>query len=246
MADKGKGSFGAQVAAVVLILAICVLCFPMPGGGLLITRLSGTDYVPEGETPRAAPIVSFPPVAMPPPVETPKSPPRFSLTLDILPQAGAPEVMGDPLDPLWRPAAPAHPDWVEVSYQEKTVWIDTRSGMIWGPRLDVDITGMEKEDLDLARSFCEKETPVGAWAFPTAAEFDIAKVNGILKNDTGAKHKWLTWQEVSGLVIPSVRGYVPASRREKYSLRCIARTPTAPENGYLATDNETTLKAMAE
>lgn len=246
MAEQGKGPFEAQVAAFVLILIVCVLCFPMPGGGLLITRLTGTEYVPETlpldatavAVPVAAEIVDAPVVAAPPP--------RFSLTLDILPQTSATAVTGDPLDPLWRPSAPTYPDWVEVSYQGKSVWIDTKSGMIWGPRLDIELSGMEKADLDLARSFCEKETPVGAWAVPTAAEFDIAKVNGILKSDSGAKHKWLTWQEVSGLVIPSVRGYVPASLGESYSLRCIARTPNAPENGYLVTDNETTLKAMSE
>jgi len=225
---------------VVLILVICVLCFPMPGGGLLITRLSGTEYVPERAPAEAMPVEAMPveapviAVAPSPPPVVVEAAPRFTQGLDLFPEYD---------DPL---AAP-QPPWVEVARDGKTIWIDNASKMAWGPRLDVELSGMSQEDLDLARSFCEKEKPVGAWALPTAAEFDIAKVNGILKADSGAKHKWITWQQVPpALVIPSGRGYMPASPNEGFSVRCIARTLGAPENGYLQTDNETTLKAMSE
>jgi hypothetical protein len=117
--------------------------------------------------------------------------------------------------------------------------------MAWGPKLDLQLSGMTNYDLELAKSACQKETPLGSWSLPTAAEFDMAKVNGILRDTTGARHRWLTWQEVSpGIVIPSVRGYAPASAGEGYSVRCIGRTLGAPMDGYLTTDNETTLKAM--
>ncbi|MEZ0261598.1 MAG: hypothetical protein ACAH80_11355 [Alphaproteobacteria bacterium] len=249
MADKGKGSFGAQVAAVVLILMICVLCFPVPGGGLLITRLTGTDYVPEpapvatrvADAPVEAPVIA----ASPPAVETAQSESsRFRQALDIYPSHEALTIPADPLDPL---SSPSRRDWVEVSFEGRKVWVDAGSAMAWGPKLDVELSGMGQEDLDLAKSLCEKETPVGAWALPTAQEFDLSKVNGILKVDSGAKHKWLTWQKMPpDFVIPSARGYVPSSAGENFSVRCIARTPQAPPDGYMVTDNEISLKAMAE
>jgi hypothetical protein len=248
MADNIKAPFWAQVTAVVLIVVVGLLCLPTEDG-LLITRLTGTtpqrDRVPPS-SPSVVPVTAVPVEAVAPastyapvpaPVATPSPssfPSRFSQALDLFPQYD---------DPL----APPQPAWVEAQKDGRTIWVDTASLMAWGPRLDAELTGMTKDDLDLARSFCDKEKPEGAWALPTAAEFDIAKVNGMLTFDKGARHKWLTWQEVPpALVIPSVRGYVPASAGENYSVRCIARTQHAPDNGYLQAGNEITLKALAE
>lgn len=254
MSDKGKGPFGAQVTAVVLILLICVLCFPMPGGGLLITRLTGTDYVPENKPAEAVPVVAapvdVPVVAVPPPpsetpaVTPPDTSPRFAQALDIYPDQEALIIPEDKSDPL---STPSKRDWWETKVEGKKVWVSVGSAMAWGPRLDVELSDMTKDYLALARSLCEKEKPVGAWALPTATEFDFAKVGGILKIDSDAKHKWLTWIRIPYTEdIPAVRGYGQAASGEKYSVRCIARTPLAPKDGYVMTDNAIALQAMSE
>jgi hypothetical protein len=249
MAGKGKGQSVAQAVAAVLIVAICALTIPMPGGGLLISRLSGTEFVPERLPLDAMPVeampVDVPVAAVPPPaVKTPEVSWRFKRALDVFPSREELIIPADPLDPLGKEE---RRDWVEVTVEKKKVWVDTMNGLVWGPRLNVELSGMTRENLDRARSLCEKQKPVGSWVLPTATEFDHAKVNGILKVDSDAQHKWLTWIRIPYVEdIPAARGYGPAAAGEKYAVRCIARTPLAELNGYVMTDNAAGLRALAE
>lgn len=232
MSGGVKAPFWAQVAAVVLVVAVGLLCLPMGEDGLLINKLTGTK--PEASTvpvARAPAIVTATPVALAQPVEimtsqTASAGARFSQAVVIMAKEGE--------------------NWTEGTIGNLPVWLDAQSGMVWGPRLMMPVAGMSADDVKLAKKSCAAEKPEGAWALPTAAEFDIAKVNGILKADSGAKHRWITWQQDSGIELPSVRGYTPAGQDRTFYIRCIARTPSAPENGYMEAGNEITLKALAE
>ncbi len=225
-----KASFKAQVAAVCGILAVGALCFPMPDGGLLVNRLFGkpAQEVTVSET-RIAPLIPYHAPQITPAPATPSITLRFHVV---------PEVVID--------QSLSTENWTAGTVEGKTVWQDNQSGMIWGPRLGLSLSSFTNDDLKKAKEACAAETPADVWALPTAAEFDIAKVNGILKMDSDARHRWIGYQEFSGMELPSGRGYVAVSAEKDFSVRCVARSAKAPENGYAEAGNEVTLKAMAE
>lgn len=235
-----KAPFWLQVAVVCLILVIGALCLPVPEGGLLVHRLSGlkprepdvrtvmpleTDYVP--------PSTPFDPSLTPAP-RTPEDDAlvRFSQTLDFEEDASR-----------------STDAWSAGTAGGREAWRDNKSGMIWGPRLDLTLSSFSEENMNHAIDACAQEYPEGAWLLPSGAEFDIAKVNGILKADKDARHRWITFITIPPdihHVMPAGRGYVPVSKEKHFSVRCIARGENAPANGYLTTDTETTIKALAE
>lgn len=141
-------------------------------------------------------------------------------------------------------AAQGVENWTAGTLEGKPVWLDNQSGMVWGPKLAMNVAGFTNTDLDQAKAACAAETPPDTWALPTAAEFDIAKVNGLLKADSDARHAWISYQTVSGLEIPSGRIYNGNQPERRYAVRCVARTDKAPVDGYPETTNEITLQAM--
>lgn len=231
-----KSPFWLQVTVVCLILVIGLLCLPMPEGGLLFQRFTGmkprSDDAPVMRVRTAPQSETPPPRAVMPQPETPEgASDRFSQSLDF--------------DEDKSRSTDA---WSAGTAGGKQAWRDNKSGMIWGPKLDLAFSSFSEEDMKRAIDACAKQTPEGAWALPSGAEFDIARVNGILKTDKGAGRRWISFIVIPGMeqAMPAARGYAPVSKERHFSVRCIARGKTAPANGYLTTDNETALKALAE
>jgi hypothetical protein len=231
-----KSSFGLQVAVVCLILVIGALCFPMPDGRLLVQTLAGVTAedkftpAPRGTVPdKSSPLVAMPAFVAPPPPRPPApiASKRFRAPL-----------------PFVEEATRSTDAWSHGTVEGKNALRDNRSWMIWGPKLALSLPGFTAEDLKKAQEACRAEAPAGAWSLPTAAEFDLAKVNGILNADTDAKHRWIAQMVLPpDLLLPAGRGY---AREEDFSVRCIGRSADAPAEGYPEVSNEITLKAMAE
>ena len=226
-----KDRFALQVAVVVILLVAGVLCIPVPEGGILLNRLTGH---PPAREETAAIRATPEPVATydvkdrtPPPPHTSSA--RFKDALSFSESDAAPGQA-----------------WTKGTVNGKTAWRDNKNGMIWGPKLDVALTSFSNADLEKAKDACAAEEPRGSWAVPTAAEFDLAKVNGILNADADARHRWLAAMELPNMTMPAVRGYVPVAQEKQISVRCIGRSAAAPIDGYKQADNETTLKAMSQ
>lgn len=225
-----KDRFALQVAVVVILLVAGLLCIPVPEGGTLLNRLTGHPPAREETaairaTPEPVPTYDIRNTTPPPP-HTPSA--RFKDALPFRPGAAAP---GDA--------------WTRGTVNGKTAWRDNKNGMIWGPKLKVTLASFTNADLEKAQDACAAEEPKGSWAVPTAAEFDLAKVNGILDAGADTGHRWLAAMELPSMTMGAVRGYVPLGQEIKISLRCIGRSSEAPIDGYKQTDMETTLKAMS-
>lgn len=228
-----KAPFWLQAAAVGLLLLIGALCLPLPEGGIVLDRILGQPPAGSFTTLKPRPAVTQSPLpspAPPPPALAATGPAdRFAATLDFAEDESR-----------------STDAWSAGLAAGKPAWRDNRSGMIWGPRLDLAPLPYDNEGLQKAMDACAAEEPKGSWALPSAAEFDIAKVNGLLKMDKDAQHRWLAFTVIAGAQMPAGRGYVPVSEEKHFSARCIARSGKAPLGGYLAADSETTLKAMGE
>lgn len=233
-----KSSFGLQVGVVCLIVLVGALCFPLPDGRLLIERLAG--IAPDTHTPvsrgtvpdKTAPLVSMPAFVAPPPPRPPAPvvSKRFAAPL-----------------PFVEDGSRSTDAWSYGTVEGREAVRDNRSWMIWGPRLDLRLASFDGDGLKTASDTCAKEPPAGSWSLPTAAEFDLAKVNGILQADKNARHRWIAVMVMPpDIRLPAGRGYVPAAEEKEFSVRCIGRSADAPAEGYPEVDNEITLKAMAE
>lgn len=232
-----KAPFWLQVTVVCLILVIGLLCLPVPEGGLMFQRLTGMKPG-SGD----APVSRVRTVAQ---SETPPPTPA------VMPQPEAPEGASDRFSQSLafdEDESRSTDAWSAGTAGGKQAWRDNKSGMIWGPKLAMTLASFSETDMQRAMDACAEEYPEGAWALPSGAEFDIAKVGGILKADKDARHRWISFIVIPGMkqMLPAGRGYISVAKEKEFSVRCIARGKNAPANGYLATDNETTIKALAE
>lgn len=228
-----KQPFALQVAVVALLLLAGIACIPLPEGGMLFHRLTGC--VPES---RSMPVLSAPPAVETMPAAIVPAPP--------LPPASVSSARFVAELPFKGEADTSGSGWTPGTVDGKAAWRDNASGMIWGPRLDVSLQEFSETSLKTARERCASEYPQGSWALPTAAEFDIAKVNGLLKADDNARHRWITYMDLNGLTLPAGRGYIAVSVEKDFSVRCVGRSASAPAEGYGQTTAEITMKAMAE
>lgn len=227
-----KEPFALQVAVVVLLLLAGIVCIPLPGGGMLFHRLTGrATESPSTPVPSVPTTIAAVPIAV-----VPVSPPPAHVSSTRFQEELA----------FTEDTASSTEAWTRGMVGGRTSWRDNKSGMIWGPRLDMTLTDFSDTALKAAQERCRTEEPQGSWALPTAAEFDIAKVNGLLKTDDGARHRWISYIDVNGLILPAGRGYIPVAEEKEFSVRCVGRSPAAPAEGYSQTTNEITLKAMAE
>lgn len=239
-----KAPFWLQVAVVCLILVIGTLCLPVPEGGLLVQRFTGQkptgDYMPVSRVRTAQDAEA------PTPTTVADADARAPAYVTII-HTEELDRFASPLEFIIDESRSTDA-WSAGTAGGKEAWRDNKSGMIWGPKLGLTLSSFSEEDMNRAIDACAKEHPEGAWLLPSGAEFDIAKVNGILKVDKDARHRWITFIVIPGMdhVMPAGRGYVPVSKEKHFSVRCIARGENAPANGYLAADNEITLKALAE
>lgn len=228
-----KEPFALQVAIVLLLLVAGVLCIPLPDGGLLFHHLTGHAPEPDNVvTARATPV--------PPPV--------YNVTQSTAPPPHTSSARFRDELPFTEAAGGTTDGWTKGAVNGKPAWRDDKSGMIWGSRLDMSLSSFSSADLNKAKRACAAEAPRGSWSVPTAAEFDLAKVNGILEVevDADAKHRWLSTMDMPNLTLPALRGYVAVSGEKTISVRCIGRSPSAPVNGYKQVGNDITLKAYAQ
>ena len=123
--------------------------------------------------------------------------------------------------------------WVRVRAEAGEAWLDARSGLIFSPSEPWSAqTGWP--DLDAAALACSDRAPRGYWNLPDAAEmllFEQAGGERVSPSRREGRIAW-AWEGDLGMNVPQVAiGAAPG-----FALRCVARSRSAPENGYQPDD----------
>ena len=123
--------------------------------------------------------------------------------------------------------------WVRVRAEAGEAWLETRSGLIFGPsEAWSDQAGWP--DVDAASRACAERLPRGYWSLPDAAEmllFDQAEGERVAPSRREGRIA-VAWDADTAMNLPQI-ALGPASG---FALRCVARSDTAPENGYQPDD----------
>lgn len=113
------------------------------------------------------------------------------------------------------------------------LWLDESSGLLWRGPLAWD-TATAVHDLGSAEAFCAALEPEGHWALPTEGELlTLWRAHGHARMPGDGR------SSLSVLVAPGMRAVLAArfaGNAPGYSLRCVARTETAPARGYVSED----------
>lgn len=137
----------------------------------------------------------------------------------------------------------AHP-WSEVvdDYGNRG-WLDAASGLIWS-----NWTLLESDaampPLPLAKAHCARKDPIGYWALASNAEEALMWQAGGHQYLEKATTNTMSYSLDSsfGLELPSYRLHSPSSNQEPrtekrvFSVRCVARSADAPQDGYSQRD----------
>lgn len=132
--------------------------------------------------------------------------------------------------------------WVHVVYgQNQFAWLDTQSGQIWSDWLLLSPTE-SLPPLSTAKLRCSEHAPAGYWALPTEAEHVVMKRSGgynILPQPLTASMSYIV-DTALNMELPTYRvkagSNISNTASRRFSVRCIARSPDAPEQGYFKQD----------
>lgn len=113
------------------------------------------------------------------------------------------------------------PLWAYGKVGKFPVFRDAKTGLIWGPRLKFTTNTLDAPNVVAGMKACAELDPAGGWALPTAAEFEAARANGLLKIDRDGKHPWLTYLTGRKYIVSAARLWLPSDKKEPFAVRCV-------------------------
>lgn len=134
--------------------------------------------------------------------------------------------------------------WSEIVESNGTIaWLDSTTGLIWSKWTALPASA-SRPSLSLAKAHCADREPQGYWALATAAENALMWHAGGHKLMPRSPTSWMsfTTQADFGFELPSYHlrssssNQQPRNAQETFSVRCVARSETAPEWGYTQED----------
>lgn len=133
--------------------------------------------------------------------------------------------------------------WRTGSVMGSPAWLESNSGMIWGGRQDMQLTGWSQADLQTAMRGCRAVEPRGFWSLPTNAEFALGikyQMQTVIDDIEG---RWIAQSHIfeGAKPFPSLVGFAgnndnASQRKLSVSVRCIGRSAAAPTRGYFRRD----------
>ena len=130
--------------------------------------------------------------------------------------------------------------WQRLSLENGSdAWLDQNSGMIWSPWIQLPRSA-NRPTLDGAKARCAQYDPPGYWALATTAEAALMWYSGGEQHLPVATTSWLEYftQPEFDLELPSYHlqssssNENPDRSEEVFSVRCVARSEAAPDQGY--------------
>jgi hypothetical protein len=118
--------------------------------------------------------------------------------------------------------------------------LDRESGMIWGEALPLVLPDYSDASWKRATAACAAQPPAGAWALPSMAEFLKAKNRGA---DLGSR-RWYATVFVPDMELSLMGVFGAGTASAAFGVRCVARSPAAPAEGYPFSTNEDVLSAL--
>ncbi|MGI9324900.1 MAG: hypothetical protein ACR2PZ_06755 [Pseudomonadales bacterium] len=214
--------FGAVLSALIalLFMAVAVLLWPIPihGGFTVLGEVMYNDWTRERELAKQAQLEV---VAV-----RQQLAPRFAGTIS------------------YRKTRSLQNGWSEVAEPSGTsAWLNSQTGIIWSNWTALP-PSQSRPTLAQAKAHCAKREPQGYWALATAAENALSWHAGGHELMPRSPTSWMSFTTRAdfGLELPSYHlrstssNQQPRNAQEVFSVRCVARSDTAPEWGYTQDD----------